>query len=110
MKRPWRGPTLHKNVLGTYPVVTHEVANFYHFLQRNFSSLTENFTPLSLFQDALPLDIQNPPVIPGDEVWKEALKAEPQKMFGGSNAYSLQGGPLPVINGVITPINGLVTG
>ncbi len=33
----------------------------------------------------VPLDIQNPLVIPGEEVWKEALKADPQKMFGGSN-------------------------
>ncbi len=37
-----------------------------------------------------PLDIQHPPVIPGEDRWfsNEPLKAEPQEMFGGSNTSS----------------------
>ena len=37
----------------------------------------------------LALDIQNPPVIPGEDRCLEALKAEPQEMFGGSNTSSI---------------------
>ena len=34
------------------------------------------------------LDIQNPPVIPGEDRCLEPLKAEPQGMFWGSNTSS----------------------
>ena len=30
---------------------------------------------------------KNSPVTPGQVVWKEALKAEPQEVFGGPNTY-----------------------
>ena len=44
------------------------------------------------FDDGCTLDIQNPPVIPGEDRYLEPLKAFKTEMFGGSNTSST-GGP-----------------
>ena len=54
------------------------------------SQTKPSFKPLESWgRSNIYLDIQNPPVIPGEDRCLEPLKAEPQEMVGGSNTSSI---------------------
>ncbi len=43
-------------------------------------------------------------------IWGNGFVAPPEKWSGNPYNGALQGGPLPVINGVVTLVNGLING